>query len=218
MKKTFLFLTIAIFFSFSLQAQIKKGSTMLGFDFNLGGNNSKYQSGNTETKTSSSSFGISILAGKAMKENSFVGAELSYGISKSKQGTSEQTNKNYGGSIWLRQYFPVAKAFYVFANGNVGAAFGNSKSNMANSPENKSFSLSISLTPGISYQVKKSFFLDASIGNIANIFYSHSNAEQTDSFGNTTKQTNNNYGISTSLGNGQNPLQIGLRWIIPAKG
>lgn len=218
MKKTFLLSAIAFFLSFSLQAQIKKGSTMLGFDFNFNGANSKYQAGTIETKTSSNSFGISLLAGKAIKENLFAGAGASYGTYKSNQGTSEQTSKNYGGSIWLRRYFPVAKAFYIFANGSLGTTFGKTENNTANTAKNSSFGLSINLTPGISYQVKKSFYLDAAIGNIANIYYSHAKSEQTDSFGNTTKQTGSNYGFSTSLGNDQNPLQIGLRWIIPAKG
>jgi hypothetical protein len=50
------------------------------------------------------------------------------------------------------------------------------------------------------------------------MYYSHSKSEQTDSFGNVTKQSANNYGISSSLGNNTNPLQLGVRWIIPGKG
>ncbi len=218
MKKTLLLFAVTLLISFSLQAQIKKGATMFGFDLNAGGSTSKYQAGTLENKTSSGSFAVSLLAGKAVKENLFFGAGVSFGTYKNKQGNSEQTNNNYGASAWSRKYFPVAKAFYVFLNGSLNATFGKSESNTNNNGTNSGFSLAVNLTPGISYQVKKTFYLDASIGNIANIYYSHSKSEQTDNFGNVTKQSGNNYGISSSLGNSTNPLQLGIRWIIPGKG
>jgi Outer membrane protein beta-barrel domain len=219
MKKTII-LCIATILSISVSAQIKKGAVLLGFDFNVGRNTNKYQSGSNEVKNSSSGFGISLLAGKAIKDNLFFGGAASFRTNTNKQGNPaiEQTNKGYGAALWMRRYFPVAKSFYVFVNGSLDAAIGKTENKNTPSSSAKNFGLGINLYPGISYQVKKSFYLDASINNLANISYSHSKSEQKDNLGNTQTQTSNSYGISTSLGNGENPLQIGIRWIIPGKG
>ena len=108
------------------------------------------------------------------------------------------------------------KSLYAFVNGSLGASASKDERNIVNTKTND-FGVAVNLYPGISLQVKKSFYVDASLNNLANISYNHSTTEQKDGLGNTVSYTSSNYSVSTSLGNGSNPLQLGIRWIIPAK-
>ena len=220
MKKVFILSFFFIAISVSLSAQIKKGSTLFGIDFGFNGSNFKQVYSGNEIKSSSTGFNTSLLYGKAVKENLFAGGGFSYSLSKYKQGNpqTEQTIKNYGASVWARKYFPVFGPFYAFVNGSLYASIGNNENPNSNPGKTNSFGLGVSLDPGISLQLKKSFYLDASLTNLANIYYNHTKGEQTDISGNSVTQTSSSYGFSTSLGNNSNPLQLGIRWIIPGKG
>jgi hypothetical protein len=222
MKKTCL---LPIFFalSLSLSAQIKKGSVLLGTDISFIGYNDKEENNNLSGKHTGSNFNISVLAGKAVKDNLFVGLSLIFSSSTTKDmaiGSTQSTDrmiKSYGGSVWMRKYFPVARSFYAFVDGGIGASFGNEQRSGSNA-QMKNFGISLNLYPGLSYQITKSIYLDAAISNLANIYYSHSESEEEVSAGNIVKVGHNHYGISTSLANSSNPLQLGFRWIIPSKG
>jgi hypothetical protein len=220
MKKTLALSLLSFVISFSLSAQIKKGSTLLGIDFAFNGSSNKQEYGGNETKNSSNNFNTSLLFGKAVKENVFAGGGLSFATSTSKSGNPEvkQTNKTYGVSVWGRKYFPVFGPLYAFVNGSLYGNFGNTENSNNTSAKTKNFGLGVGVYPGISLQLKKSFYLDASLNNLANISYGQNKSEQPDGFGGTIKQTSSSFGVSTSLGNGSNPLQLGIRWIIPGKG
>lgn len=213
MKKT-ITLSILCLLSFSLFAQVKKGAALIGADLSLSGTNNNQTYGSSETKSSTGNFNISLLAGWAIKENLLVGGALSFASSGNKQqGNTMQSLKTYGASVWLRKYFPVTKSFYAFVNGAVGGSTSNNNQKNTGTIE-KGFGVAIILYPGISYQLTKSCYLDASLNNLANIYYNHNSSDRTDALGNRIKYTTNNYGLSTSLGNGSNPLQLGVRWII----
>lgn len=193
---------------------------MLGVDLAFSGSNFKQEYAGNEMKSSSNGFNIALLYGKAIKDNLFVGGGVSFSSSTLKQGQpeTEQTSKNYGASVWTRKYFPVYGPLYAFVNGSLYANIGKNENPIGNPKKTNSFGLGVGIYPGISLQLKKSFYLDASLNNLANIYYNHTSGDLTDDVGNTTKQTSSSYGISTSLGNSSNPLQLGVRWIIPGKG
>ncbi len=220
MKKTSFLFILLITFSFSLTAQIKKGATLLGVDLAFNGSTITSEAGGNEVKNTSSGFSSELLFGKAVKNNLFVGAGISFSNIKSKQGGTgvEQTTNGFGGSVWTRKYLPVYGPLYAFANGSVYVNTGSNKANNNTSAKVNTLSLGISIYPGIAIQLKKSFFLDASLSNLGNIYYSRAKVEQPDGSGGTSIQTSTNYGVSTALGNSVNPLQLGIRWIIPAKG
>lgn len=213
MKKT-ITLSILCLLSFSVFAQLKKGAALIGADLSLSGTTNNQTYGSSETKSSQSNFNISLLAGKAVKDNLFLGGALSFATSANKQqGSTMQSLKVYGASVWLRKYFPVTKSFYAFVNGAVGGSISNNDLSSIGTTE-KGFGVAITIYPGISYQLTKSCYLDAALNNLANIYYNHTSNNRPDAIGNTIKYTTNNYGVSTSLGNGNNPLQLGVRWII----
>ncbi len=220
MKKTFALFFLSLVISFSLSAQIKKGATLLGIDFAFNGSSNKQEYSGNETKNSSNNFSTSLLLGKAVKENLFVGGGLSFSTSTAKSGTPEvkSTNKTYGASVWGRKYFPVFGPMYAFVNASLYGNFGNTENSNNTAAKTKNIGVGIVVYPGISLQLKKSFYLDASLNNLANISYGQNKTEQPDGLGGTIKQTNSNFGVSTSLGNSSNPLQLGIRWIIPGKG
>lgn len=220
MKKTIVLPFVLLAISFSLSAQIKKGSTLLGADLGFSGSNFKTEYVSNEVKSSSNGFNVALLYGKAIKDNLFIGGSVSFASSTLKQGNpeTEQTSKSYGASVWTRKYFPVYGPLYAFVNGSLYATIGKNENPNSNPEKTNSLGLGVGIYPGISFQLKKSFYLDASLNNLANIYYNHTSGDQTDPSGNTVKQTSSSYGISTSLGNSSNPLQLGIRWIIPGKG
>lgn len=220
MKKTCTLLTLAAILSFSATAQIKKGAVLLGVDLGFNGSNFKQEFTGNEIKSSSTGFNIALLYGKAIKDNLFAGGSVSFSSSTLKQSNPEikQSIKTYGASVWTRKYFPVYGPLYAFVNGSLYATIGNNESPNNNPPKTNSLGLGIGIYPGISMQLKQRFFLDASLNNLANIYYNRTSGESTNGAGNTVKQTSSSYGVSTSLGNNSNPLQLGIRWIIPGKG
>lgn len=210
-----------LFIAFTSGAQIKKGAVSLGVDFSFsGGKSSSNLPNSIEGKNFDGSAGIT--AGKAIEDNLFIGAGVNYGTSNNKNvlsgnTTSEQKSNLIGGSVWVRKYYPVLKSFYLFVNGGLSVTGSSTESEQASVLVSKytGFTVSATVYPGISYQMRKNFFLDASVNSLANIFYSHGKSENFDSQGalvNTNKS--DTYGVSTSIGNSANPLQIGMRWII----
>jgi Outer membrane protein beta-barrel domain len=220
MKKTCTLLTLAAILSFSATAQIKKGAVLLGIDLGFNGSNFKQEFTGNEVKSSSTGFNVALLYGKAIKDNLFAGGSVSFSSSSLKQGNPEvtQTIKSYGASVWTRKYFPVYGPLYAFVNGSLYSTIGNNENPNNNPSKTNSFGLGLGVYPGVSIQLKQRFFLDASLDNLANIYYNRTSGETTNSGGNTVKQTSSSYGFSTSLGNNSNPLQLGIRWIIPGKG
>jgi len=205
--------------SFSATAQIKKGAVLLGIDLAFNGSTITQENSGSEVKNTTSGFSSSLLLGKAVKDNLFVGGGISYSTTKFKQGGTdlEQTTNGFGGSVWSRKYLPVYGPLYAFVNGSVYANTASNKASSNTSAKTNTLSLGVSIYPGISIQLKKSFYLDASLNNLANIYFSRAKIEQPDGGGGVMTQTSTNYGISTSLGNTVNPLQLGIRWIIQGK-
>lgn len=203
-----------------VSAQIKKGSTLLGIDLAFNGSTITQDNNGAEVKNTTSGFSSSLLLGKAVKENLFVGGGISFSTTKFKQGGTdvEQTTNGFGGSVWSRKYIPVYGPLYAFVNGSIYVNTASNKANNATSAKTNTLGLGVSIYPGISIQLKKSFYLDASLNNLANIYFNRAKIEQPDGTGGFTTQTSTTYGISTSLGNTVNPLQLGIRWIIPGKG
>lgn len=209
------------FISVTSFAQLQQGSITLGGDVSFSGGNSSSSQTNSGSQNNYGG-GISLLAGKAIKENLFLGAGVNYSGAKNKysssaNGVSEQNSHAYGAFIWTRKYYPLLKSFYLFINGNLGVSFSSyeQKSTGALTQKQTGTAINASILPGVSYQLRKNFFLDAAVNNLANVYYSTAKTNFKDSQGNTTSTTkNNSWGFSSSVGNGANPLQIGMRWII----
>lgn len=216
MKLTLL-LSVFLLIAVTTSAQINKGSVQFGLDAGFYGDKTTQS---VSGSTGSDNFYFSPSIGRAIKDNLFIGlnASVGFGNRTDFNGISkyEDKSRRYGGSIWIRQYYPIGKSFYLFLNGSAGVSANTRKyitSQNITSSKTKGVGVNAVLYPGISYQIKKKIFLDASINNLVNIYYNRDKNEFLDQQGNMASIIQKNYGVTTSLNNGSNPLQFGLRWI-----
>jgi hypothetical protein len=218
MKKSALFLfTIAFIFTGSVNAQIKKGSVFLGG--NIGASTQKTESNGTTVNTMK---GVTIapVFGKAIRENLVLGADIGFGLFKSKnsaQGSpssSDQQSNSYAAGFFIRQYKSIAKSdFYIFLQGNAGI---NYASNKYNTPPTffdirKRYTISVSAYPGISYTISKRLQLETGFSNLLSLNYFMENREVTGSSPYTEKTSGIN--IASSLTN-LSSLYLGFRVLI----
>jgi hypothetical protein len=203
--------------SFLLNAQIKKKSILLGGQ--LFYYNDKYQIDNFDQKVESGTIGISL--GKAFKENSVVGINLSYSplketnfLSGNDTVITRYNGFNIGG--FFREYKKLAKDFYFF--GQIDGAFitSNQKDDYkisAGDTKTTQRGGFISLTPGISYQVFKKMQIELIIPNILSIRYQITKFDSENPQVKSSKREQilfySNLNNSTSLG----WLGVGFRFI-----
>jgi hypothetical protein len=208
MKKFLLFFLGTFFIASFVQAQIAKGSILLGGG--ISGYKNKSVNGNLETENKGIS--ISPSAGIAVKENSVLGIKAAYSHAKYEPGPG-QKNYGYAGGLFFRRYLSLSKSFYLF--GEAGAEYGYSKIEYTvvdtkSVMKNRGFSLD--LFPGIAYAVSNRFHLEASLNNLVFISYGKISNDQI-SPGNVAHQENSSISFSSSAGSA-NPLSIGFRFVI----
>ncbi len=205
MKKVFTLFTIATFCFTAANAQINKGSILLGG--NISGNtyNSKTSSSPSSTYKTSG-FNFSPTVGVAVKQNLIIGGSLQFGTGKTSSTNNNDINRNsYGVGVFVRKYKQLSKSDFYFlgeADGNVSF----SKETIKSSPQfiRKQTSVGIGLTPGIAYAVSKRFHLEAALQNLVSLGYTNTNENGT---------TSDSFGISTNL-SGMNSISFGFRFFI----
>lgn len=210
-------LVFFLFTSFLLNAQIKKGSLFIGGDVSV--YKSDANTTNPDQYTSKSNgFSFSPSLGWVLKDNLVIGGSLLVSFNKSEQQNLTFHNKGnrIGGGIWMRKYLPVGKSFFLFGNAALNAQSVYSK--YTSEPPfyfhtEKGYAINASIFPGISYQIKKSLFIEVALNNLITLGFERKNIEDQKQGGNIYKGTSTSYNLHSSLGNGV-PLQIGMRWII----
>jgi hypothetical protein len=215
MKKIF-GLLIIICSCLTLNAQIIKGSILLGGQIFYYNSNINYGTTQPNQKNKSGDFNIS--AGKALKENSVLGFYVTYGNWKANNNyngnyfiNSKVNQYNFG--LFYRQYKNLARDFYFFAEAGVAYisaiqtdtdTLGNNKVKYTQSGGQ------LNLTPGISYKIFKKLQLEIFIPSIVSVQYTISK---------TKSQTNNfkqeQFLISTNLNaSSLNNLGVGFRFVL----
>jgi hypothetical protein len=193
-------------------AQIKKGSLLLGGQIHYSNSSNEYSPNQSEQTNHNTTFSVSV--GKAFKENSVYGINLSYGNASSNNNDGNnnyykaKTNL-YNAGIFYRKYKTLAKDFYLF--GEAGASYSGSKNTQTDLSGNKVHITNttggqISLAPGISYQLLKKFQVEITFPNIAGVSYTVSKSDQ------SSKQ--NNFTFNTSLNSfALDNLEVGFRFV-----
>jgi len=168
MKKNILPLCSFIFIVSSLNAQITKGSILLGG--NIGFSDSKEKS-NNDLKLNSVS--LSPAVGIAVQQNTIVGLQISYGHSKNSLATSPQYETTiYGLEFFLRKYKSLGKGFYLFGQGGLFYNYyGYKQFYTPNESKQEQRYAGIDLYPGISYALTKRFQLEISLVNLFTLEY-----------------------------------------------
>lgn len=221
MKKIALFSTTLFCLSLAAQAQITKGSLFLGGSFGVSSSSSKNE-GMLTQESSTSGWSFSPQIGTAVGTNKIAG--LSFGYNRSRQENTYATQKQltessgFSGGIFYRRYYPLSNRFYLF--GQAGVDFGTStqeqKRDGALTFKNSSKTISVNITPGISYAASRKLHLEASLNRLVSAYYTWSkftNYPQSP-IGIPTSGTQKQFGLAGN-GSGFSELSIGLRWILP---
>jgi hypothetical protein len=168
--------TFACFSNFSF-GQIKKESILLGGQIGYSNTDIDYSGNQPNQKNESAAFNISI--GKAVKENSIFGLNLTYLPAKIKNyfngANFVSTNTNqYNFGIFDRKYKKLAKDFYFFTE--LGASYIKAKQTSTdtsgiNLETIKQSGAQVYLTPGLSYKILNKLHLEIIIPNIVTIQY-----------------------------------------------
>ena len=214
MRKILSVLLVLLTFSTISKAQISKGSVLLGGQISY----SRYKTtGQLYQDQNASNAIFNISAGKAIKENTILGINLSY---------SPYTTDNYYGityaplnfssftytvGIFYRKYQKLGSEFYFFMEAGIAYIGSKEKGNDKNSGNEILIGTGsggqLTGMPGIAYKVSKKFLVELTIPNIINIQYS-SNSTTVGGVTSKNEQTT----ITTSLNSTPlNAVGIGFR-------
>lgn len=216
MKIIFTCVTVFILFLGPLvQAQIKKGSVMLG-----GGISHASRKTDNESQSENNSrikyFGIAPAAGIAINDNLLVGIELGYINRKTSYESIysdvDQKSDGYFANATIRKYWNITSKFYAFAHGSAGYSSdkGRDKDNDIERHNNKRWTVNATLVPGIAYSVSRKVQLESTFLPLFNISYGN---QKTDSKYTATRSDRNNFSVSSSLANAQQ-FSLGIRFLL----
>ena len=172
-KFTFSLLTVFNTMS-AVNAQIKKGSNLIGGSIYYNSQKSDQTSGNSTQGTKNSGFGITPSYGKAIRDNLVIGATLNYGNSVNENyspGNNTTTkNNSFGAGVFIRPYKNLGNSgFYLFLDGHLGANYSKAK---FTAYENKGFDVSAGINPGISFAITPKVHIETGLNNLFYAGYS----------------------------------------------
>jgi hypothetical protein len=219
MKKALLTTSVFVLITSIAQAQITKGRTLLGGSISYGQGNNE-STGNSSYPAKQHNLFVNPSVGKVIKDNLVVGLEGSFYSGNQKYGNTanESVNKSrsYGASLFVRQYVPLLKRFYFYAQ----ALAGGGKNKAEQTYNNQTYSTtegwgaSVSLNPGLTYAITKKLYVESALNGFALLAYGHSKSEATDpSTGTVSTSKSNTFNFTTSLGGG-NGFSVGFRLLL----
>jgi hypothetical protein len=181
MKKIYFFIGL-ILTGFLSQAQISKGTILLGGDFNFGTSSIKTSTEGVtpvtpSTTTKNTGFSVSPSIAKAIKDNLVLGVDLGVGY------TSEASNPNYKQNdydlgVFMRNYKYLGSRFYFFFETRLGftySDFTQDDSTFAPSHvDTKSFGINLGLSPGVAYSLSRRWQLEAEFPDVVYAEYNYS--------------------------------------------
>lgn len=222
MKKTLLFVCSFISFATISQAQITKGSILLGG--NIGLSKGKTEGINT-SNSRSQMLSFNPTVGLAVKDNWVVGIHAGFSDFEAEPTisfSSDRDEEYYSAGVFLRRYKALGKNFYLYGNGSINYNKVNRTYRSGNYSDNYiqnyfgSKGVTLSVSPGITYTINKRFHLELSLVDLLTAGYSKTQ-EQNLSYSNGIVISNSTHGKSFDFGtNFSNtiPLSIGFRFVI----
>jgi hypothetical protein len=172
MKTFILFLGCSLFL-YSAQAQISKGSILLGGSFgfayvNNHGGSSDYKANGLALQPS---FGF------VVKDNRAIGINLMFTRSIWDNGSNATTTSTeYGGGAFYRLYHPLGKRFYIYGEGEANVFESKQESPSFNEYTRQTF-VELKFVPGIAYTLNKRFHVELSLTNMLNLGYGWGHTE-----------------------------------------
>jgi hypothetical protein len=217
MKRILLFALIIIGASVTVSAQINKGAVLVGGNVSFADGSRKTEGMQSSADGKITSYGINPSVGFAYKENRVWG--IFGGISKTDYLNSAIASElTYGGGAFLRQYKPLGKEFYFFAEETAYFWYSREKASpvFQGNPTYKTYNTGLGITPGLAYGVSKKFQLELSLNNLLTINYANRKQESSNPGNTPVSIKESAFGMQSSLsGLGQlGYLNIGARFII----
>jgi hypothetical protein len=212
MKRLLLLACALVSLSTISQAQITKGSVLLGGS--IGFYRGETKTGVNESKTNNLAFHPAV--GIAINNNWAIG--LTAGFSNYRWKTvdaqiHDQKDKQFLSGVFVRRYSPIGKNFYLYGNGQV-AYTQNEQSGVHSYGYSSNFTskgIALNLAPGIAYALSKRFHVEASLNNLLSVNYAWTttaNTSQTDRTVAKGKTFNVGTNFSTS------GLSLGVRFVL----
>jgi len=168
----------------------------------------------TTTKYTSVNFSPSI--GKFYKTNRMAGINLYFSHTNYKGQPYKQNY--YGIGFFPRQYQPLCKSFYLFAEEGINGRIGKRESRyfygQPYMEEEKTQSVSLSFFPGLVYGINKRLQLELTLPQLISLEYSHTSTEVKD-YPAQPKRDGKTFSLNSgfsqsSLGN----LGFGAKWLL----
>jgi hypothetical protein len=229
MKKLYLSFSL-LFIAILSQAQISKGTILLGGDFGFGTISDKMTTDGTTpvvppTTTKNSQFSLYPSIGKAVKDNLVIGVNLGLGYS-TQSGNPNYKENDYGLGVFMRNYKYLGSRFYFFVETELGFSYSDytqdDSTSYPNHEDSKSYGISLGLSPGVAYSLSSKWQLEAEFPNVlsAQYYYSKINylylpqglqPSQPDQH-----QTGSEFNINSSFAS-EIYLEVGLRYVIGGK-
>lgn len=167
MSKCYALAIIACILSMAAQAQITKGSVLLGGSISFENTNEEQRLGINETRY----FSIAPQVGIAVKDNLVAGVSFGYGGFRNTVSDARQTLDAFDAGVFLRRYLELGKSFYLF--GEAALAYSGSRQNSdehsANNTVIKTRGGELSLTPGVAYAINRKLHLEGAINSVASV-------------------------------------------------
>jgi hypothetical protein len=161
---------LSLFISSTLTAQ-DRGQILIGGSLGFG----KSKTDNMDVITKSTNFYLAPSIGKFYRNNRLAGVNLIYNHTSF---TDKNLNRNsYGAGIFLRQYQPLGKSFYLFAEEGINAYAGKYGLLYSSNPDSyvkaKEQTAYLYFFPGIAYGINKKLQLEIGLTQLINIGYNH---------------------------------------------
>jgi hypothetical protein len=220
MRKFTFFFLIAFTMASVANAQIQKGTTVLGGNINF--STQKSDPGSGGTTTSGQNFNVMPLFAKAVKQNFIVGGDIIYGRYFNKQTSSNAVyktdNNSYGIGAFVRGYKNLGNSgFYLFLQSRLGADITNGKNSYTGDPgpdtknDNNGFDIRLNLYPGVSYAVTPKMHIETGLNDLFQVGYSSSKSS-----GSQIQETKSS-GFSAGIGLGSSTIwTVGVKFFFGA--
>ena len=154
MKKLYLSFSL-ILIGFLSQAQISKGTILLGGDFDFATSSNKMTTDGVPvtpaTITKNTGFSVYPSIGKAIKDNLVVGVDLGVGYNSEKANPNYKEN-DYSIGVFMRNYKYLGSRFYFFIESRLGFTYIDyTQDDSTYNPfheDSKSYGINVGLSPG----------------------------------------------------------------------
>lgn len=219
MQKIFYLFLVFIAAGLASNAQITKGSILLGG--NIGFSTQTYNA-NSPNEQKTTFLSAVPNYGWAVKDNTVLGFDLDYGYqSYNYPGSDKSTSNTYGAGIFLRNYKNLGGRFYLFGQGGLDGSYTTTKDiNLSATPtteiDTKGYSLAIDFYPGIAYLVGNRLMLETGFPDIFYARYNHSQQQMPVPGNPGTETSSNGFSIGSSLNNSYT-LSVGLRLLLASR-